>query len=250
MSAPAAHVRGLRKQFDGKIVLDGVDLDADAGARLGIIGPAAGGKTVLLKLLCGLIEADAGEIRLGDHVITELDEVGLMAARSGVGMLFQNYALYDFMTVRENVAFPLVRLGGLDADEIESRVAARLKRVGLSGSEDKMPSELSGGMKKRVGIARATVAKPAIVIYDEPTAGLDPVTTQKIYDLITADQDETDCTVIAVSSDVGALAGFSHKIAMLYDGVVRYAGDAKTIAESDDELVRQFVSGSLEGPLP
>ena len=208
MGAPAIRVRGLCKQFDEKPVLEGVDLDASAGTRLGIIGPAAGGKTVLLKMMCGLIEADAGEIRVGEHSITDLDEPGLMKARAGVGMLFQNYALYDFMTVRDNVAFPLVRLGGIDADEIEARVLERLKQVGLAGSEDKMPSELSGGMKKRVGIARATVAKPALLLYDEPTAGLDPVTTQKVYDLIAADQEETGCTVVAVSSDVGALFAF------------------------------------------
>jgi phospholipid/cholesterol/gamma-HCH transport system ATP-binding protein len=250
VAAPDIHVRGLRKQWGATRVLDGVELSVAAGQRFGVIGPAAGGKSVLLKLLCGLIEADAGEIRIGAELITGRSESELMTARHDIGMLFQNYALFDFMTVRENVAFPLVRLGGISEDEIERRVLERLRQVGLAGSEDKMPAELSGGMKKRVGIARATVAKPALVIYDEPTAGLDPVTTSKIYDLIAADQEETGCTVVAVSSDVEALARFADEIAMLYAGTIRHAGPAAEIADAPDPLVRQFVRGELEGPLP
>lgn len=247
---PSVVVTALHKSFDSHSILKGVDLSATAGSRFGIIGPAAHGKSVLLKLMCGLLPATNGSIQIGDQVITDLNEAELMGARANIGMLFQNYALYDFMTVFENVAFPLVREGRADADEIDERVRQRLRLVGLSGSEGKMPSEISGGMKKRVGIARATVAKPALVLYDEPTAGLDPVTTSKIYDLIAGDQEETGCTVIAVSSDVAALAGFSDRIAMLYEGTVRYQGDAEAIASADDELVRQFVSGDLEGPLP
>ena len=249
-SAPAISVRGLQKQFDGKPILRGVDLEIGAGRRLGIVGPAAGGKSVLLKLICGLLEADAGQVLVGDVAITEISEAERMQVRRDIGMLFQNYALFDFMTVRENVAFPLVRLGGIDEEEIEARVIDRLKRVGLAGAEDKVPAELSGGMKKRLGIARATVAKPALVIYDEPTAGLDPVTTSKIYDLILADQAETGCTIIAVSSDVAALIDFAEDVAMLYDGAIRHAAAAGEIAGAADPLVRQFVRGELEGPLP
>jgi phospholipid/cholesterol/gamma-HCH transport system ATP-binding protein len=132
---------------------------------------------------------------------------------------------------------------------VADRVADRLRAVGLAGSERKMPSELSGGMKKRVGIARATIAKPDIVIYDEPTAGLDPVTTSKIYDLLLADQAETGATVVAVSSDVGALAGFTDTVGMLYEGRIRYQGPAATLRDAEDPVVRQFVRGELEGPL-
>ncbi|HLU67979.1 MAG TPA: ATP-binding cassette domain-containing protein, partial [Kofleriaceae bacterium] len=166
--------------------------------------------------------------------------------RQGIGMLFQNYALFDFLSVGENVAFPLVRRGGVPREEIDRRVEARLRAVGLAGSEGKMPSELSGGMKKRVGIARATIARPALVLYDEPTAGLDPVTTSKIYDLIRADQEETGCTVIAVSSDVDALIGFADTIAMLDGGRIRYLGAASAIREAADPRVRAFVSGHEE----
>lgn len=226
-----------------------MDLDIPAGARFGIIGPAASGKSVLLKLLCGLIAADRGVIAIGDEPVTGRREHELMAVRQRIGMLFQNYALFDFLSVGENVAFPLVRRGEQGRGEIDRRVGERLRAVGLAGSEGKMPSELSGGMKKRVGIARATIARPDVAIYDEPTAGLDPVTTSKVYDLLRADQDETGCTVVAVSSDVEALCGFADTIAMVHGGTIRYQGPAAGIRDASDPVVRQFVRGELEGPL-
>jgi phospholipid/cholesterol/gamma-HCH transport system ATP-binding protein len=247
-AAPPIHVSGLVKAFGHRTLLAGLGLDVPPGSRFGIIGPAACGKSVLLKLLCGLVPADAGRIAIGDQVVTGSSEDALMAVRRRIGMLFQNYALFDFLSVGENVAFPLVRRGA-PAEEIDARVRERLRAVGLAGSEDKMPSELSGGMKKRVGIARATVARPQIAIYDEPTAGLDPVTTSKIYDLIRADQEETGCTVVAVSSDVEALVGFADTIAMLYQGEIRYHGPAEAVRDAGDPVVRQFVRGDLEGPL-
>jgi phospholipid/cholesterol/gamma-HCH transport system ATP-binding protein len=243
-------VSGLEKAFGhGPPLLGGVDLDIPGGHRFGIIGPAAGGKSVLLKMLCGLIRADGGRIEIGDADVTALREQDLMAVRQRIGMLFQNYALFDFLTVGENVAFPLVRRGGVAADEIDRRVRDRLRKVGLAGNEDKMPSQLSGGMKKRVGIARATIARPDLVLYDEPTAGLDPVTTSKVYDLIRTDQEETGCTVVAVSSDVDALLGFADTVAMLHGGVIRYQGPSTSVRDADDPVVRQFVRGDLEGPL-
>lgn len=242
-------LRDVHKHFDRKPLLTGVSLAVPRGGSLGIIGPAAGGKSVILKLLCGLMPVDSGHIYIDGQDIAPLSEDQLMPVRSRIGMLFQNYALFDFMTVAENVAFPLVRRGGVPADEIQLRVSNRLRAVGLAGTEAKMPSELSGGMKKRVGIARATIARPDIVIYDEPTAGLDPVTTSKIYDLLRADQEETGCTVIAVSSDVAALTGNAERIAMLYDGSIHYDGPAAGIRDAADPLVRQFVRGELEGPL-
>jgi phospholipid/cholesterol/gamma-HCH transport system ATP-binding protein len=230
-------------------ILQNIDLEVQPRGRLGVVGPAAAGKSVLLKLLVGLVPPHDGSVEIDGREVTPNDEKRLMQVRRDIGMLFQNYALFDFMTVGENVAFPLMRRGELSEDEIEDRVQARLKAVGLSGSENKLPSELSGGMKKRVGIARATVARPALVLYDEPTAGLDPVTTSKMYDLIAADQEETDCTVVAVSSDVDALLSFADLIALLHQGELRYLGPADAIESSDDPLVRQFVTGSEEGPL-
>ena len=243
------HLHEVEKHFGRVPVLQGVTLSIPKGKRIGIIGPAAGGKSVFCKLLCALLKPDRGSITIDGESTSNKKEPDLMTIRRRIGMLFQNYALFDFMSVAENVAFPLVRLGTITEDEIEHRVRNRLKRVGLSGSEDKMPSELSGGMKKRVGIARATIALPDIVIYDEPTAGLDPVTTSKIYDLLRADQEESQGTVVAVSSDVGALASFVEEIAMLYKGRIHYLGPAESIYDAADPIVRQFVRGELEGPL-
>ena len=230
-------------------LLDGVTLHVDQGTRWGLVGPGASGKTVLLKLIAGLLEPDAGKITVAGHDITQASEDELQSVRVRIGMLFQNYALFDFMTVAENVAFPLVRRGGVPRHEIEERVADRLKSVGLHGSEHKRPSELSGGMKRRVGIARATITQPEIVIYDEPTAGLDPVTTSKVYDLLRADHEETRGTVLAVSSDVAALRRFVSRIAFLYQGKLHYDGPADAIDDAEDPVVRQFVRGELEGPL-
>ena len=239
----------VHKGFGRMPLLSGVDLRVERGTSLGIIGPAAGGKSVLLKLICGLLPVDRGRITIAGHDIVGWSESQLMTVRRHIGMLFQNYALFDFMTVGENVAFPLRRRGGMSEEEIADSVRERLRRVGLAGNADKMPSELSGGMKKRVGIARATIARPDIVIYDEPTAGLDPVTTSKMYDLIREDQRQTGCTVLAVSSDVSALADFADRIAMLYRGRIHHEGPAESIRDADDQVVRQFVRGELEGPL-
>lgn len=243
-------------------VLRKLSLKLAEGGRLGIIGPAASGKSVLLKVLVGLLRPDAGTVCVRGTEISDCQENVLMQVRQEIGMAFQNYALFDFMTVGENVAFPLTRQRDreekaektrskevLSDEEIWDRVEARLLAVGLAGSSGKMPSELSGGMKKRVGIARATIARPKLLLYDEPTAGLDPVTTSKMYDLIAKDQHETGCTVVAVSSDVNALRSFADDIALLHKGEIRYQGKSHSIEESDDELVRQFVTGSDKGPL-
>jgi phospholipid/cholesterol/gamma-HCH transport system ATP-binding protein len=245
----AISLRDVHKRFGRREVLSGVTLEVAQGAKLGLIGPAASGKSVILKLVCGLDQPDRGDIDvLGESVVGKR-EAQLGDLRQRIGMLFQNYALFDFLDVKGNVAFPLAQRGGLPADEIAKRVETRLRAVGLAGSEHKLAGELSGGMKKRVGIARATVADAEIVIYDEPTAGLDPVTTQKIYDLLAEDQARTGATVLAVSSDVVALAKFVDEIAFLYEGKILYRGPAATIADAPDPVVRQFVRGDLEGPL-
>jgi phospholipid/cholesterol/gamma-HCH transport system ATP-binding protein len=230
-------------------LLDGVDISVPVGCRWGLIGPGASGKSVLLKLVAGLVRPDAGRVLLSGHDMSTASEDEQNTIRSQIGMLFQNYALFDFMTVAENVAFPLVRRGGVARDEIDGRVADRLRAVGLAGSESKRPSELSGGMKRRLGIARATITQPELVIYDEPTAGLDPVTTSKVYDLLQADHAATGGTVLAVSSDVAALRTFVSRIAFIYDGKLRYDGPVDAIEESEDPVVRQFVRGETEGPI-
>jgi phospholipid/cholesterol/gamma-HCH transport system ATP-binding protein len=229
---------GVHKSFgvrhDRRRLLDGVTLRVEKGETLGLIGPGAVGKSVLAKIICGLIEPDEGDVTVD---------------AAAIGMLFQNNALFDFMTVGDNVAFPLVRQGQLAAGEIRARVSERLRAVGLAGSEDKYPNELSGGMKKRAALARAVIARPPLCIFDEPTAGLDPVTTSKIYDLLRAERDIAGATVVVISSDVEALRSFAPRLAMLHDGKLRYDGDAATIADTDDAVVRQFVRGLIEGPL-
>ena len=249
MTPSVIRVHDVHKHYGHRDVLAGISLDVHRGGKLGLIGPAASGKSVILKLICGLEQPDKGTIEVLGESVVGRTEAQLGDLRQRIGMLFQNYALFDSLSVAGNVAFPLEQRGGLAASEIAKRVETRLRSVGLAGSESKLTGELSGGMKKRVGIARATVADAEIVIYDEPTAGLDPVTTQKIYDLLAADQTRTGATVLAVSSDVVALAKFVDEIAFLYRGHIIYRGPAATIADAPDPIVRQFVRGELEGPL-
>lgn len=175
-------------ELGGATLLAGVSLAVPAGARLGVIGPAAAGKSVLVKVMAGLIPPTTGRLIIDGTDVTGWSEEKLAPVRARIGMLFQNYALYDFLDVAGNVGFPLAQRG-LAAEAIDPRVRERLRAVGLAGSEFKQPSQLSGGMKKRAGIARATIAAPELVLYDEPTAGLDPVTTSKVYDLLRADHD-------------------------------------------------------------
>jgi phospholipid/cholesterol/gamma-HCH transport system ATP-binding protein len=245
----AVRLTDVHKRYGRRGVLDGVSLELARGARLGVIGPAAAGKSVLCKLICGLEAPDRGTIEVLGRSVVGKRESELGALRRRIGMLFQNHALFDSLSVERNVAFPLEQRGGIDPSAIAARVAERLRAVGLAGSERKLTQELSGGMKKRVGIARATIADPELVIYDEPTAGLDPVTTQKIYDLLIADQLRTGAAVLAVSSDTTALAQLVDEIAFLYRGEVLYRGPARTIADAPDPVVRQFVRGELSGPL-
>ena len=249
MTPSVIRLHDVHKHYGHRDVLAGISLDVHKGGKLGLIGPAACGKSVLLKLVCGLEQPDKGTIEVFGESVVGKSEARLGDLRQRIGMLFQNYALFDSLSVAGNVAFPLEQRGGLSTDEIAKRVDTRLRAVGLSGSESKLTGELSGGMKKRVGIARATVADAEIVIYDEPTAGLDPVTTQKIYDLLAADQARTGATVLAVSSDVVALAKFVDEIAFLYRGHIIYRGAAGAIFDAADPIVRQFVRGELDGPL-
>ena len=229
-------------------LLRGVELSLSDGQIWGLVGPAACGKSVLLKLICGLFRPDSGRIEVDGAEVSSLSEAELLSVRSRIGMLFQNNALFDFLDVIHNVAFPLVRRG-VSEDEALERAAVRLRQVGLSGSERKAPGELSGGMRKRVGIARASIAGPTIAIYDEPTAGLDPVTTSKIYDLLRADHEQIGATTIIVSSDVDALRRFAPSMGLLHHGKLCYDGPSDGMEDAPDPVVRQFVVGETEGPL-
>jgi phospholipid/cholesterol/gamma-HCH transport system ATP-binding protein len=241
----AIDLRGVHKAFGPTPVLIDVELCVTVGTRLGIIGPAAAGKSLLLKLLTGLMTADAGTISvLGDAIVGK-SETALGPLRRRIGMLFQSYALFDFLTVAGNVAFPLEQRGEDSAEQIDLLVAQRLRAVGLAGTETQMPSQLSGGMKKRVGIARATIASPPLILYDEPTAGLDPVTSRKIFDLLDADQRRSGATVVAVSSDVASLLSFVDEIAFIRDGAIGYRGPVASLPEVDDPELRQFLDAAI-----
>ena len=230
-------------------VLDGVNLHAPPASILALVGPGASGKSVLLKSVAGLLRPDRGDVFVDGVSLADKDEPGLAEVRKGIGMLFQNYALFDYLTVGENIAFPLRRLFDLPEEEVQARVSERLARVSLPGFEHRIPRSLSGGQKKRVGIARATVARAPILLYDDPTAGLDPVTSQKIYDLIKGEQREQRGCVMMISSDVAGVLTIADRVAMLHQGKLVFEGSADEAKTSVDPLVRQFIHGLVEGPL-
>ncbi|WP_437729018.1 ABC transporter ATP-binding protein [Sorangium sp. So ce861] len=246
---PMIQIEQLTKSFGGMPVLRGVDLDVPAGCLYGLIGPGASGKSVLLKMITGLLRPDRGRVIVDGKDVHALSELELQTFRLKFGMLFQNNALFDYMTVGENIAFPLRRLYDLSEEEIEERVAERLRVVSLAGFEDRTPAGLSGGQKKRVGVARATIARGEIVLYDEPAAGLDPVTSQRIFDLLRAEQRAMNATVVMVSSDLDRLLTVTDRVGMLYRGRLIFDGTTEEAKASDDPRVRQFVHGLTEGPL-
>lgn len=233
----------------GVPVLRDIHLEIPRGGIFGLIGPGASGKSVLIKVLAGLLTPERGDVYVAGERITGMDAVALAHVRKKIGMLFQNYALFDHMSVYENIAFPLRRLFALDEAEIAAIVDERLTRVSLRGFEERHPSGLSGGQKKRVGIARATAQRAPIVLYDEPTAGLDPVNSQKIYDLIRDEQRAAESTAVVISSDVAGLLTITDYVAMLHRGQLLFAGTRDEAVASRIPAVRQFVHGLTEGPL-
>jgi len=249
MADARIRIENVSKSFGSRSVLRAVNLRVPAGCLYGLIGPGAAGKSVLLKLITGLIKPDRGQIVVDDKDLAKMSELELQAFRLKFGMLFQNNALFDYMTVGENIAFPLRRLGTIDDDVILERVAERLRVVSLPGFEGRMPSGLSGGQKKRVGVARATITQAEIVLYDEPAAGLDPVTSQRIFELLRAEQRASNATVVMVSSDLDRLLTVTDRVGMLYKGELIFDGTTAEAKASTEPRVRQFVHGLTEGPL-
>ncbi len=241
-------LRKLQKSFAAP-VLRNVSLEIPEGCLYGLIGPGASGKSVLLKILTGLIRPDGGQVVIDKEDLFAMPDIELQRFRLKFGMLFQNNALFDHLNVYENIAFPLRRMTSLSEPEIKDRVADRLRCVSLSGFEDRMPSGLSGGQKKRIGVARATVTRAPIVFYDEPAAGLDPVTSQKIFDLLREEQRAANSTVVMVSSDLDRLLTVTDRVGMLYRGELLFDGTTREAQESHDPHVRQFVHGLVDGPL-
>jgi len=223
------------------------------GEIVGLIGPPESGKSVLLKLLAGLLDPERGTISIDGHDFARLTEAERYPLRRHIGMVFQNNALFDFLNIYDNVAFPLRALGrmgeGLSVQEIDTRVRDRLDAVGLSHTLGQFPHELSGGMKKRAGIARATVTSPRYCFYDEPTAGLDPVTSAKIYALIRGFAEKDGAGAIVISNEIDTLMQACHRVIMLYEGEIVFSGRPSALATADHAAVRQFATGSNEGPL-
>ena len=235
--------RNLQKSFGGQKVLDGVSFRIDNGESVAIIGRSGGGKSVLLKHLIGLLQPDSGEVLIDGKNIELMNERQLLRVRRNFGMVFQGAALFDSMTVAENVAFGLRRHEHLTEAEIARRVAATLEVVDLPGTENKNPAELSGGMRKRVGLARAIIYEPQIVLYDEPTTGLDPIVSDSIDKLIIRVRDHLKVTSIVVTHDMRSARRVGNRVLMLHEKKLYANAAPQEFFESRDPIVRQFVDG-------
>ena len=242
-------MRNVHKSFGSQKVLDDLCLDITEGKITAIIGPSGEGKSVLLKHLIGLLQPDSGQVDVDGESIIGLRRSQLNRIREKFGMLFQNVALFDSMTCFENVAFPLQEKTKLSKDEIRRRVLSALEDVGLKNIESKFPDELSGGMKKRVGLARAVVLNPKIILFDEPTTGLDPIIKRAIHQLIKDTHEKFGFTAVIVSHEIPDIFDVAQNVAMLYRGKILQHGSPSEIKNSNHPAVRQFISGSLDGPI-
>jgi phospholipid/cholesterol/gamma-HCH transport system ATP-binding protein len=236
-------VRDLKKSFGTHSVLDGVSFRIEKGESVVIIGRSGGGKSVLLKHLIGLLKPDSGQVRIEGEDIVPMDERQLLRVRHKFGMLFQSAALFDSLTVAENVGFAFRRERSLPEAEIRRKVAQVLEMVDLPGTEDTNPSELSGGMRKRVGLARAIIYEPQIILYDEPTTGLDPIVADSIDHLILRVRDRLDVTTVVVTHDMRSTRRLGQRILMLHNQRIYAAGTPEEIFNSRDPVVRQFTEG-------
>lgn len=251
MESPALPIRleKLSYQVDSAAVLDGVDLSVARGEIVGIMGRSGTGKTTLLRLVMGLVRPTRGRIWVNGVDIGDLDEPALDRLRLGLGMVFQGAALFDSMTVAQNVTFGLVEHRRISPSEVGVRARELLDMVGMAGTEELMPAQLSGGMRKRVGMARALALEPAIMLYDEPTAGLDPISAAAIDHLMVRLRDQTGVTSLIVSHDVESLRRVCDRAAVLHGGRFLAVGPIGELENSSDPAIAQFLSGSPEGPL-
>lgn len=240
-------LKNIHKSFNGHKVLQGVDLTIPDGKITVIIGRSGGGKSVLLKHIIGLLKPDGGMVKVDDVDLSKLDDRQLKDFRKRFGMLFQNAALFDSMNVLDNVAFPLVEHKKMTARQIGDRVHEVLELVGLKDIDQKMPSELSGGMRKRVGLARAIVLSPQILLYDEPTTGLDPIMTDSVDQLILSTQKKLRVTSVVISHDIEATFRIADKVAMIHDGKILLEGDEKKFRSSTEPFVKKFIEGRAQG---
>jgi phospholipid/cholesterol/gamma-HCH transport system ATP-binding protein len=248
MGEPFIRVRGLQQKFGSQHVLHGVDLDIHRGETLVLLGGSGGGKSVLLKHLPGLLRPWKGTVEVDGEDISLLDERELAPYRRKVGIMFQNGALFDSMSVEENVAFPLRELGVKKRQEIDERVAEALEIVRLPGQQKKMPSALSGGMRKRVALARAVVGRPACVLYDEPHAGLDPITADSIDHLIKDLQRHHGMTNVVVTHEMRSVFHIADRVVFLQEGKIHWSGGPEELRTTTDPILRPFVDGDSGEP--
>jgi phospholipid/cholesterol/gamma-HCH transport system ATP-binding protein len=242
-------IRGLSRRLGRKQVLDQLDLDVTTGEVLVVLGPSGCGKSVLLKHIIGLMQPDAGSIEIDGENIVGMGEAELNRVRTRFGMLFQSAALFDSMTVGENVGLTLREHLRLSPAEVRARVAERLEWVGLKGTESLKPASLSGGMRKRVGLARALAMDPQYILYDEPTTGLDPIMSDVINRLIRDVQQRLGVTSIVVTHDLKSAYHVADRLAMLYGGKMVFSGTPQEAHETRDPMVHQFIEGSSTGPI-
>jgi len=239
----------LCKAFDDHVVLDNVNLTIRDGETIVIIGRSGTGKSVMLKHIIGLMKPDSGQVIIDGQDVTRLGGKELNELRLKFGMLFQGAALFDSLSVRDNVAFNLIEHTKMDDAAIDKRVAECLELVGLRGIEGLRPSELSGGMRKRVGLARAICMNPKIILYDEPTTGVDPIMADAVNDLIKDLQSKLKTTAITVTHDMTSAYKIADRIAMLYKGKIVGIGSPEEIKNTSDPLVKQFITGAATGPI-
>jgi len=240
----------IKKSFEDNNVLKGVNLEMNRNESVVIIGSSGCGKSVLLKHLNRLIHPDSGAVYIDDKDIAGLNSKALVEVRRDIGMLFQSAALLDSLTVGQNVGLALKEIWNYSKNDIKELVEDKLAMVGLSGKTEVYPSDLSGGMRKRVGLARAIATSPNIILYDEPTTGLDPITADRINDLIIELHEKLKVTSISVTHDMISAYKIGQRIVMLYDGKVEYDGTPVQIKSSGNEIVDQFINGRARGPIP
>jgi phospholipid/cholesterol/gamma-HCH transport system ATP-binding protein len=245
--SPFFRIEALHQSFDGHPVLRGVNFDVPRGKTTVILGGSGAGKSVLLKHLNGLMRPLSGSVTVEGKNLGTLSERELTPIRRRIGVLFQDGALFDSLTVGENVAFPLREAGDRDEDRIRYRVSEVLELVGLKGQEWKMPDVLSGGMRKRVSLARAIAGRPACMLYDEPTAGLDPILSESITRLIAEMKEELRLTSVVVTHNLGAMRFLADQVVFLKHGEVHYCGPAAGLDDSDDRAIREFISADAMG---
>jgi phospholipid/cholesterol/gamma-HCH transport system ATP-binding protein len=233
-------IKNLSKSFDDLVVLDDVSINVQEGENLVVFGKSGSGKSVLLKCIVGLMQPDSGEILFEGKSVLKMNIDELNEVRKHIGFLFQGAALYDSMTVSENLEFPLLRNFNFSENEREKKIKAVLEKVGLSDAINKMPAELSGGMKKRVGLARTIITEPDLILYDEPTTGLDPITTKEISQLIVELQKDLKVSSIVVTHDLMCAQIVADHAVVLRDGKIRYQGDLKKLTEADDPFLKNF----------